>query len=855
MWRGADLRLPAPGERRGAGLAAGLLVTGLFVTLDLMASGSTILVTALVLGSFVTALVGSPRETTLIGCLTTVLAIVSGAWNHNFGEFNYFLRMSIVAAGGAIAVVAVLGRVREAIVARRFALLSAAARVVDDSLTLEQTIERLEDIIVPGFADACIFDVARGTEVERLGVRAHGPAAGRIEEWLRGRPPSPTLERPAVARTAQADLAELAVEVRREGLLEMESDEAGRELMRAGTSPSAIAVPLRTRGRTLGTLTFVVTAQSHRTYGADELEFAEVLSGRAALALDNAGLSSELESAEAQLTAALGSLAEAVTVQSRTGALVYANKAAADALGYESPEQLLSSPPAEVVSQFESFREDGSPLRIEDLPGRRVLAGEEPEPLVVRAVDKRTGEERWRVTKATAVRDRTGQVQLAVNVIEDVTQVKRAELAQRLLAEAGEVLASSLNYQRTLQRIAELAVPELADWCAVSMPDGQGLIRQVAVAHVDPQKTAFAQDIGERYPEPEDTPAGVAAVIRDGRAQVVNEISPEMIAETARDPEHLELIRRLGLRAAAILPMRSGGRTIGALTLVSAESGRTFGAADVELAQELARRAAGAVERARLYTERSHIARTLQRGLLPPRLPNMPGWASATLYRAAGRENWVGGDFYDAFPVEDGWMLVVGDVAGHGPEAAALTAQARYTLRTAAMLTASPLAALDQLNRELVTREPGMALCTAACVLLREAGGQGRAQVVCAGHPLPLVLRGGRVEAIGHFGPMLGAWTDKTWTPVDVPIDEGATLVLYTDGVVDAEGADDRFGDQRLEAALAGARNAEDAVGRVDRALSAFEVGEQADDTAVLAVSRVPVEARSPELLDVASDG
>jgi serine phosphatase RsbU (regulator of sigma subunit) len=386
-------------------------------------------------------------------------------------------------------------------------------------------------------------------------------------------------------------------------------------------------------------------------------------------------------------------------------------------------------------------------------------------------------------------------------------------------------------------------VPELADWCGVSIPTGDGLIQQVAVAHVDPDKVKFAWELSERYPVYADEPAGVAAVIRDGQTQVVTDVTDEMLAQSAKDQTHLELIRALGIRAGVIVPMTTPGGIIGALTLVTAESGRTFSPADVELAEEMARRAGAAVENARLYTERSHIALTLQRGLLPPKLPDMLGWSAATMYRPAGRENWVGGDFYDAFAIQDGWMVVVGDVVGHGPGAAALTAEARYTLRTAATLSGSALVALDQLNRGLWARDPGMALCTAACVTLRQDEHGGTLEVVCAGHPPPLLVRGDEVTECGHPGPMLGAWAERDWTTSTCRLEADEVLVLYTDGVVDAEGEGERFGETRLRRALAGSRDANDAVQRISGALGAFEVGEQADDTAVLAVSPAPVPA------------
>jgi len=319
-----------------------------------------------------------------------------------------------------------------------------------------------------------------------------------------------------------------------------------------------------------------------------------------------------------------------------------------------------------------------------------------------------------------------------------------------------------------------------------------------------------------------------------------------MLAVVAQDEEHLELLRSVGIQAGLTVPMSKGAKIVGALTLISAESGRRFEAAEVTLAEELARRAGTAVENARLYTERSNIARTLQTSLLPGRLPHMPGWMAATLYRPAGDENWVGGDFYDAFAVRGGWLALVGDVAGRGAAAAALTGLARHTLRTAATLLEDPLDAVRTLNRELLALD-AMSLCSVGAVLLGEdEDGRATAQVVCAGHPLPLLVRDGAVRPIGTFSPMLGAYAIDGWERTSYDLEPGDLLVLFTDGVFDTVGADDRFGEERLERTLDGATDAPDAVARIDAALSAFEVGEQADDTAILAVQRAPVAAIAP---------
>ena len=841
--------LSMPRKGSWLGLAAGLLTAVAIVAIDVGFGPDTVITTALVLAPFVAALLGTPRQTVIVGAAAVVLALVSGFWNDNFAEAGYFLRTAIVVAGGAVGLAAALLRAREAGNRNRLGVLMDAAGVVDDTLSLEETVHRLSHIVVPVLADLCIFEVTRGSGPERLGVRASGPRAREIEDLFQANPELPSAG--GIGAAVKSGRAQLIPDVSYEELLGPAHDEARLEVLRSLGAASGMVVPLRARGRSLGSLVLAVTRRSRPAYGRDDLEFAELLAGRAGLALDNAGLFSELAIAEAQLTVVLGSLAEAVIVQSAGGGVIYANEVAAKTLGLESAEGLLATPAAQIADRFEAYREDGSRLRLEDLPGRRVLAGQEALPVVVRAVDRRTGEERWRITKATAVRSRDGHVQFAVTVIEDITEVKRAELAQRLLAQAGQALYSSLDYEHTLQRVAELAVPELADWCVVSMPDGEGCIRQVAVAHAEPEKMAFARMLAERYPVSEDAPAGVPQVIREGRAQTINQIPNEMLEQVAKDPEHLRLLREVGMRAVTILPLETRAGVIGALTLVSAESGRTFTPADVKLAGELARRAGAAVETSRLYTERSHIARTLQSALLPPQLPEMPGWNAATLYRAAGRENWVGGDFYDAFPVEGGWMLVVGDVVGHGPEAASLTAEARYTLRTAAMLSGSAVVALSELNRGLYERDPGTALCTAVCVTLREVGGKGSAEIVCAGHPLPLLLRDGRVEAAGRCGPMLGAWEEKSWMPVEVPLGDGDVLVLYTDGVIDAEGEEQRFGEAGLRGALTGTGTADEAVTRIGRALDGFEVGEQADDTAVLAVSRVRVAVEAVGAVDI----
>jgi serine phosphatase RsbU (regulator of sigma subunit) len=239
------------------------------------------------------------------------------------------------------------------------------------------------------------------------------------------------------------------------------------------------------------------------------------------------------------------------------------------------------------------------------------------------------------------------------------------------------------------------------------------------------------------------------------------------------------------------------------------------------------------VENARIYTERSQIAATLQRSLLPPELPDVPGFRLASLYRAAGDQNEVGGDFYDAFEVSGGWLLVVGDVTGRGAEAATLTALSRYTLRTAGRLLGDPLAAVRQLNEALLER-PNLSIVTVACALL----GAREAALVLAGQPPPYLLRAGAAAPVGAFGAPLGIDAADRWEATRVQLRPSDQLVLYTDGVTDAVGDGARFGEARLAETLRRGTGAADTVRRISDAIAGFAQGPQVDDMAVLVVER-----------------
>jgi PAS domain S-box-containing protein len=674
--------------------------------------------------------------------------------------------------------------------------------------------------------------------MQRLGARVERPRSPELEAALLVRHQSGDAK-VGVLRAFATGQSQLLAPLSDATLRAIATSDADYELLRSLGLTATMYVPLRARGRTLGVLACSMRGNG-RTLTAEDLRFAQVLGSRIGLALDNAGLSKTVSGLEKRLEATLAHLAAGVIVREADGRMAFANATAAELLGVGSVQELFAARSEQLMDLFDAYDEVGERLTLNELPSARALRGERPSPMVVRSVRRSTGRVRWLLHTATPVFEPDGSFSLAVNVVEDITESKRAELSQRLLSTAGRELSSSLNYERTLRRLAELAVPELADWCAVSVVGPGALLEQVAVVPVDPGKVALAREWGERYPTRLDDRSGAAEVIRSGRSQLVGEITDEMLSASDATVEQVALVREIGMRSLIIVRLTlPGGDPFGALSLVMAESGRTFDEEDLAVAEELGRRAAMAVQNARLYTERSRIARTLQHGLLPPALPGIPGFALASLYHPAGDATEVGGDFYDAVPTLHGWMVLIGDVTGHGAEAAALTSLSRYTLRTAARLLADPIAALEQLNISLLER-PETSLVTVCCATLRASDGHARADVVLAGHPPPYHIHNGQPTAVGIPGDILGLNPCGNWTLTTIELYPDDLLVLLTDGVADTIGATERFGDRRLAEALRDCADAGDAVRRLDAALAAFATGPHRDDTAALAIHYQP---------------
>lgn len=413
-------------------------------------------------------------------------------------------------------------------------------------------------------------------------------------------------------------------------------------------------------------------------------------------------------------------------------------------------------------------------------------------------------------------------------------QDEAATSAERLafLADASSELARSLDYEATLSKVAHLVVPTFADWCAIDVVE-DGRLHRLAVAHVDPAKVQLARELEDRYPSNPDAPRGSWSVLRSGRSQLIPEITDDMLVAGAIDEEHLRIARDLQLRSALVVPLIARGKVLGVITWVAAESDRRYTENDLAFAEDLARRAAVAIDNAELHSHTLAAAVRLQQAVLPERMPQVPGWDVAGYYDPSGRTD-VGGDFYDAVPLVDGRMvLFVGDVMGRGVAAAAAMAQMRAAIRAYCAVDPSPASVLGKLDR-MFAQFPSEQMVTLAYLVVDPLAGE--LVVSNAGHPAPVLLR---TDGTAHQLP------DADGCPLAVlaedrhesrvPVRAGDIVLLFTDGLIERRGEDFDVGQARvldLLPTLAG----DDLAGRLQSLVVALRDPSRDDDVAAVAV-------------------
>ena len=533
--------------------------------------------------------------------------------------------------------------------------------------------------------------------------------------------------------------------------------------------------------------------------------------------------------------------------------IVYVNSAFEEISGYPADEVLGYN------CRFLQADDRDQPA-LEEL---REALTEERECRVVLKNYRKDGTPFWNELYVSPVHDEEGHLTNFIGVQNDITQRRRIEderdllLAKEqlaraeavevkrrlaLLAAAGPSLAASLDYRETLEGITRLLVPELADWCLLDIVDDNGNVNQLAAAHAEVEKEDLLKRLREHREFGEGDPGSTAEVLRTGQSVLLPHLPDPTFYERALGRgEHLDIVRRLEPRSLMCVPLLARGRTIGAITLVSSKPDRRYDREDLLLAEDLAYRCALAADNARLYRGRSEIARVLQRSLLPPHLPEIPGVEVGAEYLSVEEASEVGGDFYDLInTVEDGWICAIGDVRGKGVEAASVTALARYTIRAVTLKNDKPSEVLAALNEAMLRQLPEDRFCTAACIRLEpqdDSLGVG-VDVSRAGHPPPLLVSPeGTVEEVGCSGRVLGVFPEAELKDTSLRLMPGEALVLYTDGVTEARSPDgDFFGEGRLRRLLGSCAGC-DAVTfarRIKSVVLDFQEGYPRDDLAIL---------------------
>ena len=583
-----------------------------------------------------------------------------------------------------------------------------------------------------------------------------------------------------------------------------------REIALAAGLRAAVAVPLASTDHVIGVMEFISAGPG---VPAEKVADVEAAAQQLAPYLARLQVEDQLRVSEEESASIVQAALDCIVTMDHRGDVVDFNPAAEATFGYARDEaigrqlaDLIIPPELREAHQraLATYVQEGRPTILNrrlELVGLRADGSTFPVELTVTRLGTREPP-----LFAGFIRDISGRRALETEQARLLSETKRASERLTFLAQAGRRMAESIDWEDTLRTVVRSAVPVIADTATLSVVEGGGALRVAAVAPAGNEAPAAGR--------PDDT---AMRVIETGEL------------ELSAGSRHL------------VAPLRTPAGVVGALSLTRDPQAPSFSHDDVELVMSFASRASLHVQNARLYTERSHIARTLQASLRPQALPEIAGADLGARFLPAGEHNEVGGDFYDLYATGEGtWAAIVGDVSGKGAEAAAVTSLARHTLRTASMLHDDPADIVDLLNRAMLAQGVH-AFCTVVYArLCPVAGGGIHVEFANAGHPAPIVLRAdGRVEKLdGGRGPLVGAIADAEFTADSLELAPGDVVVLYTDGVTEVRTSDPSLGDRELVATVTAQRGASAAeiAQAVERRAVELQNGHPRDDIAVLAV-------------------
>ena len=456
------------------------------------------------------------------------------------------------------------------------------------------------------------------------------------------------------------------------------------------------------------------------------------------------------------------------------------------------------------------------------------------------------------------LRDVAAHCALALDRARQADAAERAQEHLGFLDSLSATLSSSLELDTALAQLTDTTVPRIADWCIVRLLATPGSPRpRVAASHVDPTQHGHLLRLIERIPRDLSGVPELGAALAARRPLIRTSRAATMLRPLFDDPDDRAAMDAVGVDGLAVFPLHARGRLLGAIAFGD-RPGRSFHPAAIDLAKAVAARAGVIVDNARMFNDQAIVARALQDSLLPRSLPAIPGIELGARYRAAGQGMDVGGDFYDAFQADaNWWMFAVGDVCGHGVEAAATTGLVRHTIRASAMSGVMPSAVLGRLNEMLLRSdaergdmdEHRLPVSPRFCTVLVGAvqpTARGVDIIVCSGgHPLPMVRRArGDVVPVGVPGTLLGVTPTDTMSLSDtvVHLDPGESLVCYTDGLSERRSGRRAFGEEGIVKAIYQGKglSAGDLASLIEAEALAFVDEDPDDDMAVLTLRASP---------------
>lgn len=653
------------------------------------------------------------------------------------------------------------------------------ARVTDP----DAIIDALLTLMVPRHADYCAIDLFDdGGGFERVVTSGPQPIREAIAAARERYAHAPALDGTAwhVARTGEPIIFGPNVPPRW-------SAEAGRVQRDLGVR-SAVVVPLADGAAPIGAISLGRVSVDAPCYDDADLPFYIDLAARAAAAIRHARTTRELIASEQRYRTLADASPQLIGVKRADGALLFVNQTwhrytgiPEEGVGPDVWGDVIHPDDREgFVAAWRRATEDGRDFEIQY------------------RLRRHDGAYRWFLNRVTAIRDADGNVVSWIGTATDIDERKRAEDALRLAVEVGTLFAGTLDTDVALQQLADVAVRHLADWCGVYVYDGERRLRPLAIAHGDPAKVRFIREYLRRFPtRDDDVTATVAAT---GTPRRIDSIPPGAY-DAIEDADERALAKSLGLRAVMAVPLAVEDERYGALTLALAESDRTFTDEDERLAMLIAQRASIALSNARLFERQRDVARTLQASFLPSALPAVDGAAFDAVYVAGTRDLTIGGDWYDAFAYDATTLgLSVGDVAGHGLEAAVLMGKMRQAFRALAVVERDPAYAVAVADSVLRREHPDVFVTAFVAAYDLRAR---RLQYTLAGHPAPFVrdARGG-IRRLAQANVPLGiAELDDIESHVET-LERGDLLVAFSDGLIETTHDIDE-GERRVAAALA----------------------------------------------------